>query len=141
MAKTWVLETHTKGTGANIVPLDSEAETPAPQREREREPVFVHPPTNPKPPKPPEPRAPRRFRVVDVITREVLADDASAKDALAALRDAASVTDVAVSSWSAKHGRYRLLTHSEQKALWDMRHVTAPAAAPGGGRAPASRRP
>jgi hypothetical protein len=141
MAKRWVLETHTKGTGANIVPLDRETEQAAPRREREPEPVFVHPPTNPKPPKPPEPRAPRRFRVVDVITREVLADDASAKDALAALRDVESVTDVAVSSWSDKHGRYRLLTHGEQKALWEMRHVTARAAAPGGDRAPASRRP
>jgi hypothetical protein len=139
MAKTWVLETHTKGTGANIVPVERDPEAPA--REREPEPVFVHPPTNPKPPKPPEPRAPRRFKVVDVTTREVLAEDASARAALAALRDVESVTDVAVSSWSEKHGRYRLLTHGEQKALWDMRHVTAPAPAPGADRAPASRRP
>ena len=119
MAKTWVLETHTKGTGANIVPLKEEQDAPA--REREPEPVFVHPPTRPKPPKPPAPRKPRRFRVVDVTTREVLADDAGIREALAALRDVHSVTDVAISTWSDKHGRYRLLTHGEQKALWDRR--------------------
>jgi|tagenome__1003787_1003787.scaffolds.fasta_scaffold20817816_4 hypothetical protein len=120
MAKRWVLETHTKGTGANIVPL-TEAEQGQAPREREPEPVFVHPPTRPKPPKPPEPRKPRRFRVVDVTTREVLADDALAREALAALRDVHSVTDVAISSWSEKHGRYRLLTVGEQQALWEMR--------------------
>ena len=120
MAKTWVLETHTKGTGANIVPFDGEQERPA--RKREPEPVFVHPPTKPRPPKPPAPRAPRRFKVVDVTTREVLAEDASARAAVSALRDVQSVTDVAVSLWSDKHGRYRLLTHGEQKALWDLRN-------------------
>jgi hypothetical protein len=121
MAKRWVLETHTKGTGANIVPVkEQEQDTPA--RVREPEPVFVHPPTKPRPPKPPEPRKPRRFRIVDVTTREVLADDASARETLVALRDVHSVTHVAISSWSEKHGRYLLLTHSEQKALWDMRN-------------------
>jgi hypothetical protein len=119
MAKRWVLETHTKGTGANIVPFDGEQEQPA--RAREPEPVFVHPPTKPRPPKPPAPRVPRRFKVVDVTTREVLAEDASARAALSALRDVHSVTEVAVSLWSDKHGRYRLLTHGEQQALWDMR--------------------
>jgi hypothetical protein len=124
MAKTWVLETHTKGTGANIVPLkegEPEDVARAPVPDREPEPVWVHPPTRPKPPKAPEPRKPRRFRVVDVTTREVLAEDAGIREALAALRDVHSVTDVAVSTWSDKHGRYRLLTHGEQKALWDRR--------------------
>ena len=93
----------------------------SPRGQREPETVFVHPPTKPKPPKPPAPRVPRRFKVVDVTTREVLAEDASARAALSALRDVHSVTDVAVSLWSDKHGRYRLLTHGEQKALWDMR--------------------
>jgi hypothetical protein len=124
MAKTWVLETHTKGTGANVVPLD-EHEQDRPAREREREVVFVHPPTRPRPPKPPEPRAPRRFRVVGVSTRELLADDANAAEALAALRDVRSVVDVAISVWNDKKRRYRLLTHREQRAMWDMRDARA----------------
>jgi hypothetical protein len=128
MAKTWVLETHTKGTGANIVPLDTEQEQEQPAREREREVVFVHPPTRPRPPKPAEPRRPRRFKVVELTTRRVLSEDANARATLAALRDVDSVVDVAISVWSDKDGRYRLLTHGEQKALWDMRGAQPDAA-------------
>jgi hypothetical protein len=118
MPTTWVLETHTKGTGANIVPLDDE---PAPAKPgREREVQFVHPP-KPRPPKPPAPRRPRRFKVVDVTTREVLVEDAGSRETLAALREVRSVVDVAVSVWSEQQRRYRLLTHAEQKALWAMR--------------------
>ena len=138
MAKTWVLETHTKGTGANIVPLDPEQEQEQPAREREREPVFVHPPTRPRPPKPPEPRKPRRFKVVDVTTRRVLAEDAGARATLDALRDVNSIVDVAVSVWDDEKGRYRLLTHGEQRTLWDMRGTPA---APDGARQAASGQP
>jgi hypothetical protein len=119
MAKRWVLETHTKGTGANMVPLDDEQQQPA--RKREPEPVFVHPPTRPRPPKAPEPPPPRRFRIVDVTTRQALADDAGTREALAALRDVHSSVDVAISVWNENKGRYRLLTHDEQQAMWAMR--------------------
>ena len=123
MRKTWVLETHTKGTGANIVPLDREQEQEheEPARTYEPDPVWVHPPTNPRPPKPPEPKRPRRFKVVDVTTREVLAEDAGTRATLGTLRDVHSVVDVAVSVWDDKRERWRLLTQREQKALWDMR--------------------
>jgi hypothetical protein len=139
MAKTWVLETHTKGTGANIVPLDPEQEQDQPAPERERDVVFVHPPTRPRPPKPPEPRNPRRFKVVEVTTHRVLAEDAGARATLEALRDVDSVVDVAVSVWDDKHERYRLLTHGEQRTLWEMRGaLDAPA---GAGRQAASGQP
>lgn len=130
MAKKWVLETHTKGTGANIVPLDAEKEqdAPADAPPREREVQWVHPPTRPRPPKAPEPRAPRRFRVVEIVTHRVLADDADARTALAALRDVHSVVDVEISVWDPQHDRWRLLTHGEQKALWEMRGAAAQAA-------------
>jgi len=121
MAKKWVLETHTKGTGANVVPLDTETEQDQPAPAREREVLWVHPPTNPRPPKAPEPRAPRRFRVVEITTHRVLADDTDARATLAALADVHSVVDVAISVWDPEHDRWRLLTHGEQKALWDMR--------------------
>jgi len=136
MAKKWVLETHTKGTGANIVPLDKEQEQEQPARERERDVVFVHPPTRPRPPKAPEPRKPRRFKVVEVTTHRVLAEDAGARATLEALRDVDSIVDVTVSIWDEKHGRYRLLTHGEQRTLWEMRD--APASA---GRQAASGQP
>jgi hypothetical protein len=120
MAKTWVLETHTKGTGANIVPLDPEREPPA--REREPEPHFVRRlKPAPRPARPPEPKPPPRFRVVEVTTHRVLADGASTRATVDLLRDVRSVVDVAISVWSEKDGRYRLLTHGEQKSLWNLR--------------------
>lgn len=131
MAKTWVLETSTKGTGANIVPLDDEpdapAPTPAPSRERER--LWVHKPTNPRPAPEPESKRPHRFKVVEITTHRVLAEDADARATIAALRDVRSIVDVTISVWSEKDGRYRLLTHGEQKTLWDLRDAQARQAA------------
>ena len=75
MARIWVLDTETKGTGAQMVPLDRVLEKPGPSGE----PFFVPPKPRPREPKPPEPRAPRRFRIVDVVTRQVLADDVPAR--------------------------------------------------------------
>ena len=120
MAKTWVLETHTKGTGANIVPL--EEDSPAPVEPREREPLFVPRKPAPKPAPAPVAKAPSRFRVVEVTTGRVLADDAGVRATVELLRDdVASITDVAIWTWSERHGRYVLLTHREQRRLWDLR--------------------
>ena len=74
MGKVWVLDTETKGTGANMVPLDRVL-----RKGTSSVPGFALPELKPPAPKPVEPRAPRRFRVVDVVTREVLADDADAR--------------------------------------------------------------
>ena len=130
MAKTWVLETSTKGTGANIVPLDDDepdASEQAPARERER--LWVHKPTNPRPAPEPEPKRPHRFKVVEITTHRVLAEDADARATIAALRDVHSIVDVTISVWSEKDGRYRLLTHGEQKTLWNLRDAQARQAA------------
>ena|SRR5215211_3793435 len=125
MAKTWVLETHTKGTGANIVPLEHEREPAPEQREK---PWVPHKPA-PRPAPPPPPRVPHRFRVVEVTTQRVLADDAGAKETIEALRDVHSSVDVAISVWSDDHGRWRLLTHGEQQGLWNLREAVAAAGA------------
>ena len=129
MAKTWVLETSTKGTGANIVPLDDEQDAPEPVREREREVLWVHKPTSPRPAPEPEPKRPHRFKVVEVTTHRVLAEDADARATVAVLRDVHSIVDVTISVWSEKDGRYRLLTHGEQKTLWNLRDAQARQAA------------
>ena len=75
----------------------------------------------PKPPKPPEPAAPRRVKVVDVATRELLADDVSARETLTTLRGVRSLADVNVYVWEPKPARWRLLTLAEQRLLWDRR--------------------
>ena len=129
MAKTWVLETSTKGTGANIVPLDDEQEERDRARERDREQLWVHKPTNPRPAPEPEPKRPHRFKVVEITTHRVLAEDADARATIAALRDVHSIVDVTISVWSEKDGRYRLLTHGEQKTLWNLRDAQARQAA------------
>jgi hypothetical protein len=125
MAKTWVLETHTKGTGANIVPLEEDASAPA--APGEREPLFVPRKPAPKPAPEPAPKAPSRFKVVEVTTHRVLAEDAGVRATVELLREIPSITDVAIWIWSATHGRYVLLTHREQRRLWDLRDAVRPA--------------
>ena len=125
MAKTWVLETHTKGTGANIVPLEHDHE-PAQERPAGRKAeLFVPRKRAPRPAPAPAPRTPPRFRVVEVTTQRVLADGASTRATVELLRDVRSVVDVAISVWTEKDGRWRLLTHGEQKTLWDLRGAVA----------------
>jgi hypothetical protein len=119
MGRIWVLDTATKGTGAEMVPLDTVLKKPAPRSE----PLFVPPKAEPRPPAPAEPRAPRAFKVVDVATREVLADGASARETLGVLGDVRSVIDVHVSVWDPKRDRWRLLTLAEQRVMWDRRRA------------------
>ncbi len=113
MAKTWVLQTETKGTGATMVPIERTAKSasaPAP--------VYVPRAPEPREPEPPRPRTPRRFRVVDVMTRETLIDDAPAAAAIEALKDVRSTVDVTISLWDEHRERWRPLTLSEQRALF-----------------------
>lgn len=118
MGRVWILDTETKGTGAEMVPLDK-----VQQRKAEAKPFYVPPKPKRRAPAPPPPRAPRRFRIVDVTTREVLADDASARDTLAALSGVRSIVDVNVSVWEPDEDRWRLLSLAEQRMLWERRNV------------------
>jgi hypothetical protein len=117
MARVWVLDTETKGTGAQMVPLDRVLKKPAPRSE----PLFVPPKRREREPEAPEPRQPRRFRIVDVATRAVLADDVPARDALSALADMRSSVDVQVYVFEPKGERWRLLTLAEQRVMWERR--------------------
>ena len=113
--RAWVLETSTKGTGANMVPLERVLRSPASTPTS----IYVPPKPRPRPEPAPEPRAPRRFKVVDVLTRQVLGEDLSTRETLDALRSVRSVVDVNV--YVADRQRWRLLTMDEQRALWDLR--------------------
>jgi hypothetical protein len=119
VGRIWVLDTETKGTGAEMVPLDKVLKKPAPSRE----PLFVPPEPAPREPKPPEPRPPLRFRIVDVMTRAALADDVGAREAVSALGDVRSIVDVNVFVWQPKSEQWRLLTLDEKRRLWDRRHL------------------
>jgi hypothetical protein len=126
MAKTWVLDTETKGTGARMVPLDSVT-----KRRSTTERVLVErTPSAPEKPSATEPRQPRRFRIVDVMTRQTIADDVNAREAVDALMDVRSNVDVTVSTWQRDRQRWRPLTLDEQRALWELAHegqASAPA--------------
>jgi hypothetical protein len=116
VAKVWVLDTETKGTGAEMVPLESVLEQPA----RSREPFFVPPKPRPRPPAEPEPRAPRRFRVIDLMTRAVLADGADGRATLDVLRGVRRSVDIELFVWEPEDEDWRLLTLGEQRAVWDL---------------------
>jgi hypothetical protein len=116
MTKTWVLHTETKGTGAQVVPLESVT-----KRSSEVEPVFVSRERRAAPtPETPTPRPARRFRIVDLMTLEVLAEDASTAEAVELLKGVRSTVDVNVYVWQDEDERWRLLTLGEQGALWDL---------------------
>jgi hypothetical protein len=117
--KVWVLDTSTKGTGAEMVPLaDKRAGAPA-----EPAPDLVDPAMRraPRGPDEEEPRAPRRFRVVDVMTRRVLADDADLRTTLGVLAEVRRSVDVNVHVWEPKRDAWRLLGMGEQSELWRRR--------------------
>ena len=115
--RAWVLDTATKGTGAEMVPLDSIVKKPAPTGER----LFVPPKRPARAPKAPEPPTPRRFKVVDVTTREVLAEGTGARATVDVLGTVRSIVDVNVFVWEPKPEQWRLLTLAEQRLLWERR--------------------
>ena len=116
--RVWVLDTETKGTGAEMVPLDTVERHPEPARAAK---VWVPPKRRPREPEEPKPRAPRRFRVIDVLTREVLADGAGLRATLDVLAGVRRRLDVNVFVWEPEDERWRLLSVAEQDAVWRRR--------------------
>ena len=70
---------------------------------------------------PSEPRAAPRFRVVDVMTQEVLADGADTRATVDALRRVRSLVDVLIQVWDESAGRWELITHRDRASLWKLR--------------------
>src|SRR3954468_23803467 len=115
MAKTWILDTQTKGTGANMVPL----EDARPKRSAQK--VDVPPKPRPRPQPEPVPRRPPRFKVVDVMTRATLAEDVDGRTLVDLLKGVRSQVDVHISRWDDEREEWRLLTLGEQRAIWGLR--------------------
>jgi len=113
--KRWVLDTDTKGTGAQMVPLEK-------LEEREgsggRSVIVVGKPRR-RAPVPREPEGPKRFRIVDVMTKQLVAGDVTLQQAVAAMEGMRSVVDVSIYLWD--EGHWRALTLGERKALWALR--------------------
>lgn len=79
----------------------------------------------PRPPDAPEPRAQRRFRVVDVMTRELLVADGSARETVDALEQVRSIVDIDLYVWQPTQERWRMLTFGERRAMWELKGTTA----------------
>jgi hypothetical protein len=130
----WVLDTETKGTGANMVPLERVLRKPG---SSDAVPGFVFRKLEPPASGQAEPRAPHRFKVVDLMTREVLAEDVDARGAVRTLEAVRSIVDVSMFVWEPEAARWRLLTFDEGRLLWGYRGrveelpgVATPAPAP-----------
>jgi hypothetical protein len=115
MAKTWVLDTETKGTGAHMEPLRSHAQRAEPELNVTR----FRPPESPPAPKP----APveRRFRVFDVLGGRTVAEEVPIAAALRVLAGMRSPLDARVYVREAPGGRWRMLSIAETRALWGFR--------------------
>jgi hypothetical protein len=117
MAKTWILDTETKGTGAQVVPIEKTLARPR----REPDLALVELGGPPKSAPAESPPAPTLFKVVDVMSANTLVEGVGAREAVAALEGLRSVLDARISVWSPERGRWRLLTLDEAKRLWEFR--------------------
>jgi hypothetical protein len=117
MGRRWVLDTETKGTGAQMVPLDRVLKTPEPAPA----PIYVPLEPAPRPAAEPSPPKPRTFKVVDVATHAVRLEGASGRELIDLLKDVRSTVDVRISEWDHEEERWRLLTLREQQAIWALR--------------------
>jgi hypothetical protein len=124
VAKVWVLDTETKGTGAQMVPLEKTLKQPA--REPVRRRARPVPKSTPRK-REAEPAPPRRFRVIDALSRELLADDAGVAQTIEVLGGVRQQVDVSVYVWEPKADDWRLLTRRELGLLWDRRPQAATA--------------
>jgi hypothetical protein len=119
MTKVWVLDTETKGTGAEMLPLEKVLEEPS----AGRAPILAPEPS--KRVEPPAPRAPWRFKVVDVMTRGVVGEDLGARTTVDLLKDFRSIVDVSVYAWDQTRANWRPLTLAERRTLWSFRDRVA----------------
>jgi hypothetical protein len=115
----WVLDTETKGTGANMVPLERVL-----RKGSDAVPGFTLPERRRQDATTPEPRKARRFRIVDVMTRKVVADDVDARRAIEALEGVRSIVDVSIYAWDETAEQWVRLNFGEAKILWELRHRT-----------------
>ena len=105
------------GTGAEMRPLDTILREPEPAPDL----ALVRRKPQPRPEREPEPRKARRFKVVDVMTGAVMAEDVGTRATVDLLGEVRRVGDVRIHVWSDDAERWRLLTLAEQRKLWDLR--------------------
>ncbi len=111
-----MLDTETKGTGAEMVPLEKV------ERKPEKKPRRARPKPRKRAPQPHPPPGPPRFKLVDAMTKRVLAEDVDTQEAVHVLEDARSVVDVAM--YAREGARWKKLAYADKKKLWALRGVS-----------------
>ena len=116
MAKRWVLDTETKGTGAHVVPLDEVVRPPEPKGA-----LYVPPKPRPAEAPPRQAKTPLTFKVLELTTKAVLGEGLDTRATVELLRGVQSVVDVRLYVWQPHLEEWRMLTLSETNALWAFR--------------------
>ena len=124
MGKIWVLDTETKGTGAEMVPLERalERERSAPRRERlrvVRRGRATEPEAAPDLDEATVPREPSKFKVVSALSGQVLVEGVEVRETIESLAGLRSMVDARIYVWEA--GGWRPLTLREQRLVWELR--------------------
>src|SRR4051794_757428 len=115
MGKFGVLDRETKATGAERVPLEK-VEKPSAGRG-----VIVPRERALPQAEPPGPKLPPKFKIVDGMTRQVLAEGADTRATVELLEGIRSVVDVSVYVWDHRTDAWRPLSMGERKTLWNLR--------------------
>jgi hypothetical protein len=123
MAKIWVLDTETKGTGAEMVPLERalERKRSAPKGDRIK---VVRRRPEAQPPEAADEAAsvgPREFKLVNALSGQVLAERAGTREVVDLIGSMRSLADARIYVWEPADDAWRPLTLREQKAIWDLR--------------------
>jgi hypothetical protein len=122
MAKAWVLDTDTKGTGAEMVPLEKLERQRQRGRDGERISVIRRTPLPPEEPAGDSARDDRRrFKLANVLTREVLGDGVGPREAVELLEGVRSVVDVRIYVWEPELEDWRALSLREKKLMFEYR--------------------
>ena len=122
MAKTWVLDTETKGTGAHIAPLKRNDGA----KSRELNLVRFHPPaaaggSASSDAKRSVSAQAMRFKVVDILAARVLVEDVTLRAALRALGSLRKAIDARVYVRRGDRERWHLLSLADTRRLWSLR--------------------
>lgn len=115
MRRPWILDTDTKGTGAEIRPLRDKTQKPL------KGPRILVPSKRSRREAPAAPKRPQRFKVVDVLSRQVLAEGADTKTVVELLREVRSAVDIDIYVAEQPGGMWRRLSFAERQLLLNLR--------------------
>jgi hypothetical protein len=130
--RTWVLDTETKGTGAEMVPLDKLVSEKSLRGRGERISVVRKPRVSePEAPvevaegSPAQARRPREFKLVNVVNRQLVAEHVDAREVVSLLENVPSLADVQIYVWQPTLEGWRPLRFDEKQAFWSFRSDNA----------------